>query len=155
MITLPAVLATISRPSKMGTPLAIIVPSVRVNRATATLRNSEPKTGDLRNSASVNRRGRAWKVGLVLASTTLMAFALARPQFGTRVETVKTQGRDILVALDVSNSMLAEDLAPNRGLLLVRKDSDFDCQVRNAGSVRNEVDDFRESRLRRSPEQRQ
>jgi Ca-activated chloride channel family protein len=65
-------------------------------------------------SASVNFRGRTWKTGLVLTSTALMAFALARPQFGTRVETVKTQGRDILVALDVSKSMLAEDLAPNR-----------------------------------------
>jgi Ca-activated chloride channel homolog len=65
-------------------------------------------------SASVNRRGRNWKITLVLISTSMMALALARPQFGTRVETVKTQGRDIMVALDVSNSMLAEDLAPNR-----------------------------------------
>jgi Ca-activated chloride channel homolog len=65
-------------------------------------------------SASVNRRGRVWKAVLVLASITMMVFALARPQFGTRLETVKTQGRDIVVALDVSKSMLAEDLAPNR-----------------------------------------
>lgn len=65
-------------------------------------------------SASVNRRGRIWKAGLVLSAMGLLALALARPLFGTRVETVKTQGRDILVALDVSKSMLAEDLAPNR-----------------------------------------
>ncbi len=67
-----------------------------------------------RLSASVNRKGRFWKVILALGAATLMIFALARPQFGSRVETVSSTGRDILVALDVSRSMLAEDLAPNR-----------------------------------------
>ena len=38
----------------------------------------------------------------------------ARPQFGTRVETVKREGLDVIVAIDVSRSMLAEDIAPNR-----------------------------------------
>ena len=42
---LPDVFAQISRPSRIGTPLEIMVPRVRVNRATATFRNSEPKTG--------------------------------------------------------------------------------------------------------------
>jgi len=41
-------------------------------------------------------------------------FALAGPQMGTRLEEVKAKGVDVVVALDVSNSMLAEDLQPNR-----------------------------------------
>lgn len=41
-------------------------------------------------------------------------FALAGPQIGTRLEEVKAKGVDVVVAMDVSNSMLAEDLRPNR-----------------------------------------
>ncbi len=41
-------------------------------------------------------------------------FALAGPQMGTRLEEVKARGVDVVVALDVSNSMLAEDLRPSR-----------------------------------------
>lgn len=41
-------------------------------------------------------------------------FALAGPQKGTRLEEVKANGVDVMVAVDVSNSMMAEDLRPNR-----------------------------------------
>lgn len=44
----------------------------------------------------------------------LAVFALAGPQMGTRLEEVKAKGVDVVVAIDVSNSMLAEDLRPNR-----------------------------------------
>jgi Ca-activated chloride channel family protein len=44
----------------------------------------------------------------------LAIIALAGPQMGTRVEEVKAKGVDVVVALDVSNSMMAEDLKPNR-----------------------------------------
>jgi Ca-activated chloride channel family protein len=40
--------------------------------------------------------------------------ALSGPQFGTRMEEVKARGVDLVVAIDVSNSMLAEDLKPSR-----------------------------------------
>lgn len=65
-------------------------------------------------AASVSRRGLIAKRVLLLSSLTLLIVALARPQFGTRVETVRREGQDIVVALDVSRSMLAEDIAPNR-----------------------------------------
>lgn len=65
-------------------------------------------------AATVNRAGRAWKGILVVCALTALLTALARPQFGTRVETVQREGQDIVVALDVSASMLAEDIAPNR-----------------------------------------
>ncbi len=63
---------------------------------------------------AVSVAARRWKAALVLAAVALLAVALARPQFGTRVETVRRQGQDVIVALDVSRSMYAEDVAPNR-----------------------------------------
>lgn len=39
---------------------------------------------------------------------------LARPQFGSKLEEVKKQGVEVIIALDVSNSMLAEDIQPDR-----------------------------------------
>lgn len=45
---------------------------------------------------------------------SFVAIALAGPQFGTRLEEVKAKGVDLMVALDVSNSMLCEDLPPSR-----------------------------------------
>ena len=44
----------------------------------------------------------------------MVIFIMAGPQFGTKLETVKRQGVEIMVCLDVSNSMLAEDVSPNR-----------------------------------------
>ncbi len=67
-----------------------------------------------RLTRTVNYRARAWKRTLVVLALGLSVFALARPQFGTRVETVRREGMDIVVALDLSESMLAEDIAPNR-----------------------------------------
>lgn len=63
---------------------------------------------------TVNGRARLAKSVLLVASVATLTVALARPQFGTRVETVHRQGQDIMVALDLSASMLAEDVAPNR-----------------------------------------
>ena len=43
-----------------------------------------------------------------------LSLALVNPKIGTKLETVKREGVDIVFALDVSKSMLAEDIAPNR-----------------------------------------
>jgi Ca-activated chloride channel family protein len=63
---------------------------------------------------SVSAAARRWKVALLLAALALLAVALARPQFGSRVETVRSVGQDIVIAVDLSTSMLAEDASPNR-----------------------------------------
>lgn len=63
---------------------------------------------------SAGTAARRWKAALGVAAAALLAMALSRPQFGTRVETVRRQGQDVIVALDVSRSMYAEDLVPNR-----------------------------------------
>ena len=43
-----------------------------------------------------------------------LIIAIARPQFGSRLEEVKREGIEMIIALDVSRSMLAEDIKPNR-----------------------------------------
>jgi Ca-activated chloride channel family protein len=54
------------------------------------------------------------KAALVLCAFAFLVVALARPAWNPIPQTVKRQGRDVVFLLDVSRSMLAEDLAPNR-----------------------------------------
>jgi len=54
------------------------------------------------------------KIGVVLLGLTFLIIALVNPKMGTKMEKVKRQGIDIVFAIDVSKSMLAEDVAPNR-----------------------------------------
>lgn len=51
---------------------------------------------------------------LILGALALVILALADPQVGTRIEEVKREGIDLVIAVDVSNSMLARDIAPSR-----------------------------------------
>ena len=64
-----------------------------------------PSTVTLRNRITF------WFTFFALALTILL---LARPQFGAKKETVTTRGVEVVVALDISNSMLADDISPNR-----------------------------------------
>lgn len=57
---------------------------------------------------------RIWKIILICIAWTSMVTGLARPQFGSKLNDVTRQGVEIIFALDVSNSMLAQDLKPNR-----------------------------------------
>ena len=54
------------------------------------------------------------KFWLAMAALASFIVALARPQFGTRLDTRERMGIEAIIALDVSNSMLAEDVKPNR-----------------------------------------
>ena len=54
------------------------------------------------------------KFWLSLVALALIIVALARPQFGSKKETITRQGIEAVIALDISNSMMAEDIAPNR-----------------------------------------
>ena len=54
------------------------------------------------------------KFCLAMAALASFIVALARPQFGTRLDTRERVGIEAIIALDVSNSMLAEDVKPNR-----------------------------------------
>ena len=54
------------------------------------------------------------KLIILLLALTCVIIALVNPKMGTKVETVKRQGIDIVFAIDISKSMLAEDVAPSR-----------------------------------------
>ena len=54
------------------------------------------------------------KFWLATVAVALLIVVLARPQFGSKMESVTRQGIETVITLDISNSMLAEDIAPNR-----------------------------------------
>lgn len=54
------------------------------------------------------------KFSLLLTALALLIVMIARPQFGTKINHEKRTGIETIIALDVSNSMLAEDVAPSR-----------------------------------------
>src|SRR3989442_15237921 len=74
--------------------------------------------GDLRLlrrlSASASLEKRIIKSSLVVVAALFLILALARPQWGGKLETVTRRGVDVIVAVDTSLSMLAEDVKPNR-----------------------------------------
>lgn len=55
-----------------------------------------------------------WKFVLLMLAFSFLILALAGPLFGTKLQEAKRKGAEIIIALDVSNSMLAEDIAPSR-----------------------------------------
>ncbi|MGL4363664.1 MAG: VWA domain-containing protein [Bacteroidales bacterium] len=54
------------------------------------------------------------KLALWLFAFMFLVFGLSRPQLGARVKEVKRKGAEIIIALDVSNSMMSQDFSPNR-----------------------------------------
>ena len=65
-------------------------------------------------SPDVSRVRRLLKFTLVLTALALIILMLARPQMGTRVSDGKRNGIECVIALDISNSMLAQDVVPSR-----------------------------------------
>ncbi len=61
-----------------------------------------------------SRYKHAVKFWLFLLGITFLIFGAANPQWGLEKKTIKRKGVDVFIALDVSNSMLVEDVAPNR-----------------------------------------
>ena len=91
--------------------VAYIIYTKRKNRQLTEFGDPElmaPLMPDASKSRSV------WKFSLLLIALALLIIAAARPQYGQNEKTVKRQGIEVMVALDISNSMLAEDVAPNR-----------------------------------------
>ena len=58
---------------------------------------------------------RGWiKIALFSLAVGFLALALARPQTGSKLRTTEVEGREVVLVVDVSNSMLAEDVTPSR-----------------------------------------
>lgn len=64
--------------------------------------------------SDVSTRKPVWKFVLLILSFVSVVIGIANPQVGSKLEEVKREGVDIMIALDVSNSMKAEDIKPNR-----------------------------------------
>ena len=85
----------------------------RYSRKKALLRYGDPELiGALMPEVS-NLRPQI-KFWITFTALCFMVLVLARPQFGSKMEVVKRQGIETIIALDISNSMLAEDVAPSR-----------------------------------------
>ncbi len=65
-------------------------------------------------SQSVSPSRRRWKRILWFLALAGLIVALARPRWGTQLEVVERRGVEVMVVMDVSSSMLAEDIKPNR-----------------------------------------
>ena len=59
-------------------------------------------------------RRERYKATLVICAVALVTLALARPQMGSKLREVKREGVEMVLAVDVSNSMLAQDIEPSR-----------------------------------------
>ncbi len=94
---------------------ALIVFFIRVRKSKqkALLRFGSPEL--LKKLMTAYHSGRQnMKIFLLITALFFFLVALARPQIGTKLEEVKRKGVDIFVAIDVSLSMKAEDIKPNR-----------------------------------------
>ena len=84
------------------------------------------------SATTLKRSMRSWRVYLLhvpfvlrVAAITLLSIALARPQLTNRWSSESTEGIDIMMALDISGTMQAEDLKPNRLEAAKQVASDF------------------------------
>jgi Ca-activated chloride channel family protein len=65
-------------------------------------------------AGSISRRKRTWKAICIILTLLAATLALARPQYGRKLRMIQRKGIDIVIALDTSDSMLAEDIKPSR-----------------------------------------
>lgn len=95
------------------------------------LRKSEASL-QISDTSTLAAQPKSWRIwllhvpfGLRVAAITLLSLALARPQLTNRWSSESTEGIDIMMALDISGTMLAEDLRPNRLEAAKQVASDF------------------------------
>src|SRR5688572_32264680 len=65
-------------------------------------------------TVGVSARRQKWRMALLVVACVVLMVVLARPQWGFSFEEARQRGLDVIVAIDTSRSMLAEDVAPNR-----------------------------------------
>ncbi len=98
-------------------PLCVVVGVLLLRRylwqkRTAHMLGADHKNGTLLKHFSLFRK--FMKALLLLLGLVFLSLALARPQWGESQQTVAQEGRDVLIALDISRSMLAQDTTPSR-----------------------------------------
>jgi Ca-activated chloride channel homolog len=121
----------------VGLPLfaAIVLAAARVRGRRAALRAFADPGLIARIAPGVSIERLRLKSAFLVAAIVLLGLAAARPQVGTKLGVAKRQGVDLVVAIDVSASMQARDLAPSR----------FEKARREAQSLINMLDGDRVS----------
>jgi Ca-activated chloride channel homolog len=92
--------------------LLIFLWAVRRRRKALELFGNPVLVKQLMPTAGKYKRG--LKFVLVLWAILFLIFGIANPQIGTKLEEIRREGVDLIIALDVSSSMKAEDIKPNR-----------------------------------------
>lgn len=95
-------------------PLAALVLMWSKRRSRAAIERLGTPTLIVTLSASVSITRRRWKTLLWFIALIALIISLARPRWGSQVQVTAQRGVQVMVLLDVSTSMLAEDLKPNR-----------------------------------------
>ena len=95
-------------------PILILVWIILINRQ----KKSWEKFGDLslvnKLTPNISYKLKNWKFFLVIIAISSLIIAIANPQIGSKLEKVQRRGIDMIIAIDISNSMMAEDIKPNR-----------------------------------------
>ena len=96
--------------------IVVLIAIFLVNRYWKNKKQKEFASDELLNKLAPNRSTfkQYLKLSMMSLSALMMVIALVNPKVGSKLKTVKREGVDIVFALDVSKSMLAEDIAPNR-----------------------------------------
>ncbi len=109
---------TFGEPDALYLLFALPIMALVAFRASRKRRAAVERLGDPglieRLSRSVSRRGRRIAYILWFAALAIAILALARPQWGSAVQPVEQRGVQMMVALDVSSSMLTLDVKPDR-----------------------------------------
>lgn len=93
--------------------LIVIFIYFRIQRKKAIREFGNPELlASLMPSASDSRP--ILKFSILMLALAFLILGIARPQFGAKLQKIKRQGIELIIALDVSNSMMAEDIQPNR-----------------------------------------
>lgn len=95
-------------------PLFVLVFILLINWRNKSLRAFGDHPLMMRLMPDVSSGKPVFKFILFCFAYIFLILGLANPQIGSKLEEVKREGVDLIIALDVSNSMLAEDLSPNR-----------------------------------------
>ena len=95
-------------------PLAALFLTWASKHRTKSLERLGEKAMIKRLTANINWRGRRWQTVFGLTALTLLIITAARPQWGTEVREIDQEGLQVMIALDVSQSMMAEDIKPSR-----------------------------------------
>lgn len=98
----------------MAIPLFIIIYLVMVYRKRVAIRRFGEVGLVMKLIPDISTNRVLVKFLLLMIAYALLVFAVANPQIGSRVETVERRGIDLVIAIDVSESMLAQDIKPDR-----------------------------------------